>query len=306
MLSTLASQQERLQAIRLLVSVVMTNVEMRYTSSAFSHCHPCNGSKCNTLPAFSQHPFQHDRWSCATSPALSHFHCDIWRQATLPAFSHCNFSHEGRSRLATPRWRETESGVWSDRVDFSPCWRGWPRRKSGPLPVVPSWPRHLRRRRCSGGRWPAPACRNFSPSARQLPTNHLLKSIVESAYLDEVAEDSFAAHVSVDAVVGVQEVRSEVVEQRVEVRRVFATAATVAAHLAAVYTLTPLKGPPNTMTSHTLASSRGLLFPGALLSENESVRNGATFLATIYLNSFSGIDSLWCLRSIYAGLELII
>lgn len=54
-------------------------------------------------------------------------------------------------------------------------------------------------------------------------------------YLDEVVQDSFAGHVTVDSVVSVQEVRSEMMQQRVQVQGV------VTALLTAVDTLTALK-----------------------------------------------------------------
>ena len=55
------------------------------------------------------------------------------------------------------------------------------------------------------------------------------------SYLDEVIEDSFAGHVTVESVVSVHEVRSEMMQQRVQVQRV------VAALLTAVDTLTALR-----------------------------------------------------------------
>ena len=53
--------------------------------------------------------------------------------------------------------------------------------------------------------------------------------------LDEVVQDSFAGHVTVDSVVSIHEVRSEMMQQRIQVQQV------VAALFTAVNTLTALK-----------------------------------------------------------------
>lgn len=76
-------------------------------------------------------------------------------------------------------------------------------------------------------------------------------------YLNKVVQDGFAGHVTVDSVVSIQEVRSEMMQQRVQVYRV------ITALLTAVNTLTALKRKPHTNRDHVMKFMLSFLSAGA-------------------------------------------
>lgn len=76
-------------------------------------------------------------------------------------------------------------------------------------------------------------------------------------YLNKVVQDGFAGHVTVDSVVSIQEVRSEMMQQRVQVYRV------ITALLTAVNTLTALKRKPHTNRDHVMKLMLSFLSAGA-------------------------------------------
>lgn len=130
----------------------------------------------------------------------------------------------------------------SDRGESSLCWKDWLHRSSAPLLVCPSPALHLLLHR-SGVHSQGPAERRLINTLSTLKRLHntiiqiqnYFQSVFVQTYLDEVIEDSFAGHVTVNSVVSIHEVRSEVMQQRVQVQWV------VASFFAAVNTLTTLK-----------------------------------------------------------------